>query len=279
MKAKKRIKNVIYHLIMVLFGFLMLYPLIWMLLSSFKPSFEITRITGGLIPENPTFDNYISGWKGFAGLSFYTFFKNSIFVASIRSIGTVASCAIVAFGFARIPFKTRGFWFGIMIITMCLPAQILQIPQYLLFNSFGWVGTYLPLLVPSFFGSGYNIFLLVQFMRGIPLELDESAKIDGCGWFRLFYSIILPLIKPAIATVAVLTFMASWDDFFSALLYLNKPSMYPVAYALKMYSDEVTTNYGPMLAMSVVSLIPILLLFFLFQKSLVEGISTIGIKG
>jgi len=279
MKAKKRIGNIIYHLIMVLLGFLMLYPLIWMVLSSFKPSAEITLITGGLIPKNPTFGNYISGWQGFAGLSFAAFFKNSIFVAVVRVIGTVASCSLVAFGFARIPFKTRNFWFAIMILTMCLPAQILQIPQFLLFNHFGWVGTYLPLIVPSFFGGAYNIFLLIQFMRGIPPELDESATIDGCGWFRLFYSIILPLIQPAVATVAVLTFMGSWDDFFSALLYLNKPSMYPVAYALKLYSDEVTTNYGPMLAMSVVSLMPILVLFFIFQKSLVEGISTIGIKG
>ena len=279
MRAKKRISSAVYHILMISFALLMLYPLIWMIFSSFKPSAEITRMTGSLIPKNPTLDNYISGWKGFAGLSFAAFFKNSIFVALVRVIGTVISCSLIAFGFARIPFKTRNVWFVIMILTMCLPAQILQIPQFLLFNHFGWVGTYLPLLVPSFFGGAYNVFLLMQFMRGIPVELDESAKIDGCGWFRLFYSIILPLVKPAVATVAVLTFMWSWDDFFSALLYLNKPTMYPVAYALKLYSDEVTSNYGPMLAMSVLSIVPILILFFVFQKSLVEGISTVGVKG
>lgn len=279
MRTKTLITNTVYHILMVVFGFLMLYPLIWMFSSSLKPSAEIMTTTSQLIPGNASLQNYIWGWKGFGGVTFATFFINSIFVAVMRVIGTTVSCSLIAFGFARISFKGKNLWFGVMVLTMCLPSQVLQIPQFLLFNNLGWVGTYLPLLVPSFFGGAYNIFLLLQFMRGIPAEMDESAKIDGCGRFRIFLSIILPLVKPAVATVAVLTFMASWDDFFSALIYLNKPSMYPVAYALKLFSDEVTTNYGPMLAMSVVSLIPILFLFFIFQKSLVEGISTIGIKG
>ncbi|MDR1061243.1 MAG: carbohydrate ABC transporter permease [Clostridiales bacterium] len=277
--AKNRAGISAYHIAMALFGILMIYPLLWMLSSSLKPSTDIMITTGQLIPRELTLENYAYGWKGFGGMPFAAFFKNSIFVAAVRVAGTVFSCSVIAFGFARIPFRTRRFWFMAMILTMCLPGQILQIPQYILFNRLGWVGTYLPLLVPSFFGGAFNVFLLVQFMKGIPLELDESAKIDGCGWIRLFALIIAPLVRPAMATVAVLTFMASWDDFYSALIYLNKPSLYPVAYALKLYSSEVSTNYGPMLAMSVLSLLPVLLLFFAFQKSLVEGIGTVGIKG
>ena len=154
-----------------------------------------------------------------------------------------------------------------------------MIPQYLLFNRFGWVGTYLPIIVPRFCGDAFNVFLLMQFMKNVPKEMDEAAIMDGCNPFQMFYRIILPLVKPAISTVAVLSFMSSWSDFMGALLYLNKPSMYPVSYALKLFSDESGTNYGPMFAMSVASLIPVLILFFIFQKSLVEGISTTGVKG
>ncbi len=268
-----------YHFFMIIASFIMLYPLFWMLSSSFKPTADIMLTAGQLIPRTATIQNYIIGWAGFARLTFGTFFKNSLFIAVIRVIGITTSCSLIAFGFARIPFKTRNFWFIVMILTMCLPGQVIMIPQYLLFNSMGWVGTYLPLLIPSFFGHAFNAFLLTQFMRNIPRELNETAKIDGCSWFGLYMHIILPLVKPAMATVAVLTFMSSWDDFYSALLYLNKPSMYPVSYALKLFSDEASTNYGPMLAMSNLSLVPILILFFIFQKGLVEGISTTGIKG
>ena len=154
-----------------------------------------------------------------------------------------------------------------------------MMPRYLLFNELGWIGTYLPIVVPEFFGKAFYVFMLMQFIRNIPKSVDEAAIIDGCGYFQLFTKIAIPLIKPAIATVAIMTFMDAWADFMGALLYLNKPSMYPVAYALKLFGDETGTNYGPMFAMSVASLTPIMVLFFIFQKSLVEGISSQGIKG
>ena len=166
-----------------------------------------------------------------------------------------------------------------MLLTMCLPSQVLMVPQYLLYNSLGWVGTYLPLMVPSFCGNAFNVFLLMQFMKNIPGEIDEAAVMDGCSRLQLFGRIMLPLVKPAVATVAVLSFMGSWSDFMGTLLYLNKPRMYPVSFALRLFSDESGTNYGPMFAMSVASLVPVLVLFFIFQKSLVEGISTTGVKG
>lgn len=282
MQAKKKQgwRRAVYHVLMLLFSFLMLYPLLWMISSSLKPGDQIMIAQTQLIPAQITFENYVTGWAGFARNSFATFFKNSLLVAVVRVAGTVISACLTAFAMARMNFKGRKFWFAIMIGTMCLPGMILRVPQYLLFNTLGWVGSYKPLLIPSWFGGGaFNVFLLMQFMKNIPRDMDEAATIDGCGWGGLFARIMLPLITPAICTVAVLTFIGSWGDFYSALIYLNKPSMYPVAYALKLYSDETTTNYGPMLAMSVLSLVPVIILFFLFQRSLVEGISTTGIKG
>lgn len=280
MKQRKRAAMGVYHIFMVLFSLLMLYPLLWMLSSSLKPSNEIMLTASQLFPRHITLENYQSGWQGFARYTFTTFFSNSLLIAVMRVLGTVTSSCLVAFGFSRIRFKTRNIWFAVMIGTMCLPGMVLQVPQYLLFNNLGWVGTLKPLLVPSWFGGGaFNIFLLMQFMKNIPNDMDEAATIDGCGWFGLFRFIMLPLVKPALSTVAVLTFIDAWGDFYSALIYLNKPALYPVAYALKLYSDEVATNYGPLLAMSVLSLVPIITLFFIFQKSLVEGIATSGIKG
>ena len=280
MKLKRILARTIYHAFMIAFSLLMLYPLLWMISASLKPSDQIMITADQLIPRTVTFSNYIEGWRGFARYSFATYFKNSILISVVRVVGTVISASLSAFGFARIRFKTRSFWFAVMIGTMCLPGMVLQIPQYLMFNKLGWVGTFRPLLIPCWFGGGaFNIFLLMQFMKNIPRDMDEAATINGCGWWRLFTRIMLPLIVPAICSVAVLTFIGAWGDFYSSLIYLNKPAYYPVAYALKLYSDEVSTNYGPMLAMSVLSLVPIMILFVLFQKSLVEGISTSGIKG
>ena len=279
MKIKKKIGSIIYHTGMILGCFVMLYPLFWLIGSSLKSNEEYMASPSSLIPTSWAFSNYVEGWAGFARLSFSTFFGNSIFIAVFSTLGTVLSCTLAAYGFSRIKFKTRRFWFAALLLTMCLPSQVLMIPQYLLFNRFGWVGTYLPIIVPRFCGDAFNVFLLMQFMKNVPKEMDEAAIMDGCNPFQMFYRIMLPLVKPAISTVAVLSFMSSWSDFMGALLYLNKPSMYPVSYALKLFSDESGTNYGPMFAMSLASLIPVLILFFIFQKSLVEGISTTGVKG
>lgn len=276
---RRKLGTAVYHTLMVLFSFAMLYPLLWLVASSFKPNGEIFSNAASLIPKVFTTEHYTTGWKGFGGYTFTSFFANSLFLALTSAVGMVASSAIVAFGFARITFKGRGFWFVLMILTMMLPGQVLMIPRFVLFNNFGWVGTYLPLLVPSFFGSGFNIFLIMQFIRGIPRDLDEAAKIDGCSWYGIFARIMLPLIVPSLVTVGVLTFMGSWEDFMGALLYLNKPKMYTVAYALKMFNDQSQTDFGATFAMSALSLVPVLTLFFFFQKNLVEGISMQGLKG
>lgn len=257
----------------------MLYPLLWMVFSSFKPEAQIMQSNSSLIPKEWTLEHYIRGWGGSSRYNFGIYFRNSFFISIVRTIGTTLSCTLCAYGFARIKFKLRNFWFAVMISTMCLPGMVLQIPTYLMYNRIGWTGTFLPLLVPSFFGNASAIFMLMQFMKGVPKEMDEAAMIDGCGRFRMFYNIMLPLVRPCVVMNAVNAFMAAWSDFYGALIYLNKPSMYPVAYALKLFTDDAGNTVGPSLAMSVLSLIPILILFAFFQKQLIEGISTTGVKG
>ena len=279
MKRRKRVTTVTYHVLVTAASLMMLYPLFWMLSSSFKPNAEIFVTVGNLIPETFTTENYINGWRGFAGLSFGVYFRNSLIVATLSSLGAVISSAMVGFGLARLHFPGRNAWFVAMIITMMLPGQVMMIPRFVLFNRMGWVGTFLPLTVPAFFGSAFDIFLVMQFIRGIPRDLDEAARIDGCSWYGIFVYILIPMIIPALVTVGILTFINAWGDFMGSLLYLNEPSMYTVAYALKLFSDSAGTDFGATFAMSVLSLVPILIIFFFFQKQLVEGISTQGLKG
>ena len=277
-RARRR-SAVLYHIIVTALSFVMLYPLFWMIASSLKPNNEIFVTVTDLIPVTFTWENYINGWHGFAGLSFGVFFKNSVFVAALSTVGATLSAAVVAFGFARLKFPGRKIWFAAMIITMMLPGQVMMIPRFVLFHQLGWVGTFLPMTVPSFFGSAFNTFLIMQFIRGVPRDMDEAARIDGCSWYGIFLYVVLPLIVPALVTVAVLTFIGSWDDFMGSLLYLNTPQKYTAAYALKLFADSSFVDFGATFAMSTLSLLPILLIFFLFQRNLVEGISTQGIKG
>lgn len=277
---KRLIANSIYHIITFMFACIMIYPLVWMVMSSFKDASEIFTNAARLLPKRFAFDNYRTGWKGFAGYGFEIFFKNSFIIAGLSTIGAVLSSAIVAYGFARIDFKFKGFWFSCMLLAMMLPFQIIMIPQYIIFNKIGWVGSYLPLIVPQFFGQGFFIFLNIQFIKGIPMDLDEAARMDGCTIYSIFIKIILPLIKPALVTSAIFSFMWRWDDFLSSLLYLSDPLKYPVSYALKMFSDPTAgTDWGAMFAMATLSLIPIFLIFLTMQKYLVEGIASTGIKG
>ena len=281
MKAKKRIRDVVYHVIVFGIGILMIYPLIWMFMSSFKETKTIFQTAGSLIPNPFTLDNYINGLKGFAKVPFLVFFKNSLFISIVATIGTVISSAVVAYGFARFDFKGKKILFAAMLLSMMLPAQVLMIPQYLWYQKLGWVGSYMPLTVPYFFAiQGFFVYLISNFISGIPTELDEAAKIDGCSYAGIFTRIMLPLIKPALVTACIFSFMWRWDDFLSALLYVSKSSMYPVSLALKLFCDPgSSSDYGAMFAMATLSILPSILIFLFFQKYLVEGISTSGLKG
>lgn len=280
-KAKKRIGTICYHIIVCGLGLVMIYPLVWMVMSSFKETNTIFTTAGQLIPEKFVFTNYANGWKGFAKITFATFFKNSLFIAIVATAGTVFSSALVAYGLARCKFFGKKILFVAMLLSMMLPAQVLMIPQYLWYQKLGWVGSYKPLILPYFFAiQGFFVYLMINFIDGIPRELDEAAKIDGCSYYSIFSRIILPLISPALITASIFSFMWRWDDFLSALLYINESAKYPVSLALKLFCDPgSSSDYGAMFAMATLSILPAVLIFICLQKYLVEGISTSGLKG
>ncbi len=270
----------LYHILVGGFAILMLYPVIWLLMSSFKPSDTIFVTAKSLIPDHWIWTNYAEGWKGIGGNSFGVFIKNTAVIVVITLIGQVISSSLIAFGFARLNFKGRAFWFGLMMVTLMLPGEVVMVPQYIVFSKLDWLNSIRPLTVPAYFGTPFFIFLLVQFIRTIPRELDEAAIIDGCGTFKIFTKIILPLITPSLATVAIFSFYWTWDALLGPVLYLNSPSKYTVSMALNMFlSNETVSNWGAMFAMSIVTLIPVFLIFFIFQRYVVEGISTSGLKG
>lgn len=275
------IGKVVYHILVFGFGIVMIYPLLWMILSSFKPTNTIFTTASQLFPTTWTVENYINGWKGFASVKFGRFFLNSLTISVLATIGTVASSAIVAYGFARLKFKGRGLLFSAMLVTMMLPAQVLMIPQYIWYQKLGWVGSYAALIIPYWFAiQGFFVYLMTNFINGIPKDLDEAAKIDGCSTYGIFWYVILPLIVPALITGGIFSFIWRWDDFLSALLYVSKTEMYPVSLALKLFSDpSSSSDYGAMFAMSTLSILPVVIIFITLQKYLVEGIATTGLKG
>lgn len=281
MKEKRTARSIVYHVVICLIGIIMIYPLIWMIMSSFKETGTIFTTAGSLIPEKFILDNYRNGWKGFAGIGFGTFFKNSLFISIVATIGTILSSAVVAYGFARFEFRGRKLMFTAMLLSMMLPAQVLMIPQYLWYQKLNWVGSYMPLIIPYFFATqGFFVYLMSNFIEGIPRELDEAAKIDGCSYLGIFRLVIAPLMKPAVVTGSIFSFMWRWDDFLSALLYINKTAKYPVSLALKLFCDPgSSSDYGAMFAMATLSVLPAVIIFLFFQKYLVEGISTSGLKG
>ncbi|WP_026702455.1 carbohydrate ABC transporter permease [Salibacterium aidingense] len=280
MNQRTKLSDIIYYSFVIAFSFLMLYPILWMFGTSLKPETEVFANAASLIPVDWDWLNYPEGWEGFGGVGFDVFFRNSLFVTGSVVIGSLLSCSIVAYGFARIKFRFRKILFACLISTVLLPIQIILVPQYLLFQQLNWVNTFYPLIVPHFLGgTPFFIFLLIQFIRGIPRELDEAAIIDGCSRFGVFWRIVLPLLKPALVTVAIFAFMWSWDDFLTPLIYLNSVEIQTVSLGLRNFMDaEAGTSWGPLLAMSSLSLLPQFILFLFFQRYLVEGISTTGIK-
>lgn len=280
MKARKTTKKILYHLFVLIFGFIMIYPVLWMISGSFKGNDEILRGTLSLIPKDFKGTNYATGWRGFANYSFLTFFKNSLVVTSIATFGTVISSALVAYALARIRFRGRTLWFTCMLATMMLPGQVIMIPSFLIWHNLHLTNTYVPLILPYFCGQAFFIYQMMQFMQGIPRELDEAAFIDGCSRYSIFFRIILPLLKPSIVTTVIIQFYWKWDDYMGPLLYLSRPENYTASLAIKMFADSASvTDYGAMFAMSTLSLLPVFLIFLFFNRYLVQGIGTSGLKG
>lgn len=266
--------------IFILFGaIIMLYPLLWMLSSSFKPDTLIFSETG-LFPSTVTLDNYTKGWQGFAGISFDTFFINSFVIVSLAIVGNILACSMTAYAFARLDFSFKSVLFAIMMVSIMLPHHVVLIPQYIFFDMLNWINTFLPLTVPKFFATdAFFIFLMVQFIRGLPRELDNAARVDGCGPFQTFVRIIFPMLTPALVTAAIFTFIWTWNDFFSQLIYLSNPKLYTVSLALRGFMDATSSSaWGSLFAMSIVSLVPIFIFFIIFQRKLIDGIATTGLK-
>ncbi len=280
MRTKKVIRKTIYHILVLGFGFLMIYPVLWMISGSVKDNAEILRGTLGLVPKVARWDNYVRGWKGFGGTGFDVFFRNSLLITAVATFGTVLSSSLVAYALSRIRFKGRAFWFTCMLATMMLPGQVIMIPQYLIYYRLHLVPGYVPLILPYFCGQAFFIYQMMQFMQGIPRELDEAAKIDGCSKYGIYARIILPLLKPAVVTTVIIQFYWKWDDYMGPLLYLSRPQSYTASIAIKLFADSASvTDYGAMFAMSTLSLVPVFLIFLFFNKYLVEGIGTSGLKG
>jgi multiple sugar transport system permease protein len=266
------------HVLLAAGGIVMLYPLLWLVSSSFKPNDVVFRDLS-LWPSAWAPANYADGWSALPE-PFGVYLANSFVIVVISIVGNLLSCSLAAYGFARLHFTGRRLFFSLMLSTMMLPGHVLVIPQYVLFDRLGWLNTYYPLLVPHFLATNaFYIFLMVQFMRSLPTELDDAARMDGCGPFRTFWKVIMPLCMPAFATTAIFTFISVWNEFFGPLLYLTDPQLYTVPLALRQFMDsEGQSQWGQMFAMSFVSLAPVIGFFIAGQRYLVQGIATTGLK-
>lgn len=278
--AGRSLKTLLFHGVSLVLIAVVLYPAVWMVASSFKPSSEIVG-NAAIWSSNFSFDNFLKAMDGIGGVSTLQFFGNSLILAVGSVVGVVLSSTVTAYAFTRINFPGRKIFFTLMIVTLLLPFHVVIIPQYIIFQQLGLVDTFIPLLLGKFLGAeAFFVFLMVQFMRNLPKELDEAARIDGAGHVRIFISIMLPLMKPSVITASIFAFIWSWNDFLGPLLYLNSPDKYPLPLALRLFVDQTqSSDYGAMIAMSVLALLPVLLFFLIFQRHIVEGVSTQGLKG
>ncbi|GAA3032463.1 carbohydrate ABC transporter permease [Streptosporangium longisporum] len=273
-------RRAVWHVVVVAALAVMLYPILWLLVSSFKPSEQIASSVG-LWSRAFTLDNY-GAVLGPAETPVWRYFLNSTIVAGGGVVGNVVTCSLAAYAFARLRFRMRTPLFAFMLATIMLPQHVVLIPQYTIFQQLGMVDTFWPLVLPKFLATdAFFVFLLVQFIRQLPRELDEAARIDGCGPIRIFGHVTLPLIKPALITTAIFTFIWTWNDFFTQLIYLSSPDRLTLPLALRMFVDlqESAASFGPMFALSVLSLLPIVLFFAAFQRFITEGVATTGLKG
>lgn len=276
---KQMVSSLLKNLLLIILSIVFVYPLIWLLLSVFKTNEQIFGSALSM-PTSFDFGVFVQGWKGSGQYGYSTFFINTFKIVLPVVTFTVVTALFVAYGFTRFSFKLRKFMFYLMISTMMLPSAVVLIPRYIFFNRLQWVDSYLPFIVPTLFGGGpFFIFMLIQFFRGVPLELDESATIDGCNSLGILFRIMVPLSKPALFSAALFQFMWTWNDFMGPLIYINSVRKYPLSLGLRM-SLDITTNiaWNQVLAMSLVTILPPTLLFFFAQKYFVEGIATSGLK-
>lgn len=283
LKAQRRrhmFSMVVRYGVLTLVGLLMLYPLIWLVGASFKPNSEIFA-GAGFIPNEATTSGYVNGWKTSTPYTFGHFFWNTFLIVVPKIIGTAISCTAVAYGFARFDFPGKKILFASLIATLLLPNVVTRIPQYLLFRDLGWLDSFLPLWVPSAFaGDAFFVFMLVQFLRAIPRDMEEAARVDGANTWQVLIFIVVPLLIPALISVCLFQFMWTMNDFLGPLIYISSVDKFPVSLALKLSIDTTEAfEWNRILAMSVLTIMPALIVFFLAQKYFIEGISAGGVKG
>ena len=272
------------HLVLILLSVLFLFPLLWLISTSLKPIEETMRVPPTYIPSTFRWDNYVRavtyGREALGFIPFVIYARNTLVIAALVVVGTVLSNALVAYAFARMRWPGRDFLFGATIATMMVPFPVLMVPIFALFQQLDWIGTFRPLWVPAIFGSAFNIFLLRQFFRTIPFELSEAAKIDGCSEFGIFRLVILPLAKPALAVVALFSFMGTWNDFLGPLIYLSDQKTFTLGLGLQAFqSQHGGTEWNLLMAASTLVVAPVIVLFFFAQKQFIQGITVTGLKG
>ena len=264
------------HILLTGGAILFTIPFLWMVSTSLKAPADILLVPPKWIPDPIVWRNYPEAWTS---LPFNKFLLNTCTITLFSIIGTVFSCPLVAFSFSRLRFPGRDFWFVVLIATMMLPMHVTMIPRFILFQKLGWLNTFNPLIVPAYFGSAFYIFLLRQFFMTLPRELDDAAVIDGCNTFGIYWQIILPLAKPALAAVAVFSFISNWNAFLAPLIYLTDMEKMTIAVGLQMFRGQYTTEMHLLMAASTVAVLPILIVFFIAQKYFIQGIVLTGMKG
>jgi len=277
-KQKDLIKKILLHSLLIFLSFGFMFPFLWMLFTALKTPAELLMGTEQFFPKDPQWQNFVTAVQA---IPFLMYLKNSLFIVMMVMTGTLFSATTAAYAFAKLNWRGRDKWFIIMLSTMMIPIQVILIPTYIMYAKIGWLGTRLPLIVPAFFGGGsaFYIFLLRQFFKGIPKELSESAIIDGANHFQIFLKIMLPLCKPAIITVALFTFMGTWNDYFGPLIFLSNPDHWTLALGLRAFPMQYGGRFDLMMAAAILIMLPSLIIFFFTQKSFIEGITFTGIKG
>ena len=271
--VNRQSKKMLSYVLMTIIGIILLIPLLWMVFTSLKPMEEIVRYPPTFFPEKIVWENYLDT---IAAFPFWRYARNTLFITVLVVIGNVLSNSFIAYGFAKLDFPGKKLMFALVLSTMMIPGFVTMIPQYVLFSKIGWVGTYLPLIVPSFFGNAFNIFLMRQFYLSINNELIEAAEIDGATHLYIWSHLMLPLTKPALITIAINSFNAAWNDFLGPLLYIQDQEKYTLQIGLQVFQNQATTQWNYLMAGATLVLIPTILLFFFAQRYFIEGMDLTG---
>lgn len=276
MKTQVYGKRIAIYALLIIAGLGFTLPFIWMLSTSLKPTEQLFVYPPVWLPNPINWGNYV---KAVTDIAFFTQFKNSLIIAFISTLGVIISCPLVGYTFARLKWKGRDALFVITLAVMMIPFPVTMVPLFIVWSKLGLVGTFLPLILPAFFGIPFYIFLMRQFFKQLPKDLEDAARIDGCSEFGIYFRIMLPLCQPAVLTIGLFQFMASWNDFLGPLIYLNDEAKYTLQLGLQQFRTAQDTAWGPLMAASVLVALPIILLYFIVQKRFISGITFGGVKG